>query len=56
MKATFWQSWKPTSIATPAGPIAVEKDNIVVVIVVPKWSEAFAALDQLLPKERTRGE
>jgi hypothetical protein len=55
----MWQAWKQTSIASPEGPIAVNEGEIVAIVVVPKWGEAFERLNRLLanvpPADRSKG-
>lgn len=47
----MWQAWKQTSIASPTGPVPVAEGDIVAVIVVPKWSDAFEAASQIVKSE-----
>lgn len=48
MKARMYEAWGSRSLPTPDGPLPVEKGDIVVVLVVPRWSDAFAAMQALL--------
>jgi hypothetical protein len=49
-----WEAWADRSLATPEGPLPIAKGDVVVVLVVPSWSEAFAAMQGLLPKPDKR--
>ena len=54
MKARAWQEFQHRAISSPDGPIIAEKGDIVVVLVVPSWSDAFTAMQSLLPKPERR--
>ena len=50
-RARMWQAWDDRSLPTAEGPLPIAKGDIVVVLVVPSWSDAFAAMQGLLPKK-----
>lgn len=50
----MWQAWDDRSLPTPEGPLPIARGDIVVILVVPSWSDAFAAMQGLLPKPERR--
>lgn len=54
MKARAWLEYQHRAVSTPDGPMIAEKGDIVVVLVVPSWSEAFSAMQALLPKQEEK--
>jgi hypothetical protein len=52
VKARAWQEFQHRALSSPDGPIPVERGDIVVVLVASSWSEAFAAMQGLLPDSK----